>query len=131
MYSASATKHRPTIRNVVRSTCSRREWSRSWWSRHSNAAPDVTSIRLSRPKPTRETDPAINPGDDGNQTFGAVVGDGEVFEPLAPANEVPAINYSRTDHNFSLTDLPICRHDRTDFVCREPEWVWRFYNFLA
>ena len=61
MYTASAMKHQPTIRNVVRSTCSRRDAFRSWWSRQSKAAPEVTSMTLSRPNPISETDPAINP----------------------------------------------------------------------
>src|ERR1017187_4507411 len=60
-YTASAIKHPPTIRRVVPSTCSRRDGFRSWWSRHNKAAPDATSITLSKPKPTRETDPDINP----------------------------------------------------------------------
>ena len=88
MYAASAMKHPPTIRNVVRSTCSRREWSRSWWSRQSNAAPEVTSMMLSSPKPISETDPAIAPATIETSPSTTVVGDGEVFEPLAPANQL-------------------------------------------
>src|ERR1022692_2062866 len=61
MYNASVTKHQPTIRNVIRSTCSRRDRFKSWRSRQSNATPDATSITLSRPKPIRDTDPAITP----------------------------------------------------------------------
>jgi hypothetical protein len=45
-------------------------------------------MKLSRPKPIEETEPAINPrDDDGDETFDAVVGDGEIFESLALANE--------------------------------------------
>src|ERR1017187_2285613 len=61
MYNASVTKHQPTIRHVIRSTCSRRDRFKSWRSRQSNATPDTTSIPLSRPKPISDTDPAINP----------------------------------------------------------------------
>ena len=40
--------------------------------------------------------PGDQPGDDGDQTFGAVVGDGEVFEPLAPANKpLPILSAGR------------------------------------
>ena len=99
MYAASAMKHPPTIRNVVRSTCSRREWSRSWWSRQSNAAPDATSITLSRPNPISETDPAINPATMETRPFDAVVGDGEIFEPLAPANQLSAAWRDRGCHH--------------------------------
>ena len=58
--------------------------------------------------PGRDFDQAVQtkanqrdgPGDDssydGNQTFGAVVGDGEVLKPLAPANDAPFSSSSRT-----------------------------------
>ena len=43
-------------------------------------------------------------GDDGNQAFGAVVDVGEVFEPLAPANQRTAVERGRHCH------LPLSRH---------------------
>ncbi len=42
------------------------------------------------------------PGDDGDQTFGAVVGDGEVFEALAPANKILAILSAGCRHCFII-----------------------------
>jgi hypothetical protein len=42
--------------------------------------------------------PGDQPGDDGNKTFGAVVSDGEVFDPLALANKVLAIRCSSGCH---------------------------------
>src|SRR5581483_10043576 len=71
------------LRNVVGSTCSRRDGSKSCWSRHSHAAPDVTSIALSRPKPTSETEPAINRL---QQTFKVVVPDGGIVESRLQLN---------------------------------------------
>jgi hypothetical protein len=64
--------------------------------------PGVVQIVLEWPeqrRPGRDFDQAVQaeadqgngpgdqPGDDGDQTFGAVVGDGEVFELTAPANK--------------------------------------------
>ena len=87
MYAASAMKHPPTIRKVVRST---------------SFTPGVVKIVMEPPEQRRpgghfdeavqpETDqrdgPGDYPGDNGDQPFKTVVGDGEVFEPLAPANQ--------------------------------------------
>src|SRR5579871_2261135 len=95
MDNASPAKHAPTIRNVVRLTRSRREASKSWQSRHSSAAPEVTSIRTVRLKPTSDTDPGEQPGNDGYQTFGGVVTDGEVFEQPAMLNKAAPGSYGR------------------------------------
>ena len=61
MYAASARKPRPTVRNASRSFRSRRSTSASTLMRHSNAAPEVTSMKLSTPNPTREMLPATAP----------------------------------------------------------------------
>ena len=42
--------------------------------------------------------PGDCPGDDGNQPFKAVVANGEVFEPLAPANQFTAVWCDRGYH---------------------------------
>src|ERR1039458_10205150 len=42
--------------------------------------------------------PGDDSGDDGNQTFGAVVDDGEVFELSAPANQLSAAWQDRDCH---------------------------------
>jgi hypothetical protein len=46
--------------------------------------------------------PGDQSGDDGNQTFGAVVDDGEVFEPLAPAYQFTAVRRDRDCHRFII-----------------------------
>ena len=51
----------PTTLSVIRSIRSRRCSSASTDKRHSSAAPDVTSMKLSTPKPTREMLPASIP----------------------------------------------------------------------
>ena len=58
MYSASKAKHAPTIRNVNRSTCSRRVVLRSWRSLHSKAAPDAPRSAQSGSNPSTSV-PAI------------------------------------------------------------------------
>jgi hypothetical protein len=42
--------------------------------------------------------------DDGNQTFGAVVGDGEIFELLAPANKVSTILSACSRHSSIIPE---------------------------
>jgi hypothetical protein len=61
MYVASARKQTPTILSATLSFLSRRSTSKSTDILQSNAAPDVTSIKLSIPNPTREMLPAIPP----------------------------------------------------------------------
>ena len=39
-------------------------------------------------------------GDDGDETFDAVVGDGEVFEPLAPSNQFTAVWRDGSWHDY-------------------------------
>src|SRR5580765_7141061 len=60
-YAASARKHAPTIFSVRASRRSRWQWSVSADIRHSSAAPDVTSMKLSTPNPTSDTLPASAP----------------------------------------------------------------------
>jgi len=60
-YTESARKQAPTILSVKRSFFSRLPSSAMTDSRHSNATADVTSIKLSTPKPTREILPEIIP----------------------------------------------------------------------
>lgn len=60
-YTASARKHAPTILSVKRSFFSRLSSSAMTDSRHNNAMAEVTSIKLSTPKPTREILPEIIP----------------------------------------------------------------------
>jgi hypothetical protein len=60
-YAASARKLTPTARNVSRSIRSRRRSSASIAMRHNKAAPELTSIKLSTPNPTREMLPASAP----------------------------------------------------------------------
>src|SRR5262245_525198 len=57
----SAIKQTPTMRSVIASMRSRFSSSTSAESRHRSAAPEVTSIRLSKPKPTSAMLPAISP----------------------------------------------------------------------
>src|SRR5258705_5457206 len=61
MYAAKAKKQRPTVLNASRSFRSRRSTFASTLRRHSRAAPEVTSIKLSMPNPTREMLPAASP----------------------------------------------------------------------
>jgi len=60
-YTESARKQLPTILRVTRSFCSRLSSSAIRDKRHSNATAEVTSIKLSTPKPIREILPAMNP----------------------------------------------------------------------
>ena len=50
-------------------------------------------------EPDERHGPGDCPGNDGNQPFDAVVGDGEVFEPLAPANQLSAAWRDRGCHH--------------------------------
>ena len=61
MYAAKARKQAPTIFSARLSFLSRRCTSASTDIRHSNTDPDVTSMKLSIPKPTSEMLPAIAP----------------------------------------------------------------------
>src|ERR1017187_10969756 len=55
--------------------------------------------------------PGDDSGDDGNQTFGAVVGDGEIFELLAPANkDVPGCAGNRHSTIISLLTVAASEH---------------------
>ena len=68
--------------------------------------------------------PGDQPGDDGDQTFGAVVGDGEVFELTTPANKMLAMDGSGVRHALSgYPGMILFCHDRLDAVTsvREPE----------
>jgi hypothetical protein len=60
-YTESATKQAPTILSVKRSFFSRLPSSAITDNRYSNATAEVTSIKLSTPKPTREILPEIIP----------------------------------------------------------------------
>ena len=60
-YAESARKQAPTILSVKRSFFSRLSSSARTDSRHSSATAEVTSIKLSTPKPTREILPEIIP----------------------------------------------------------------------
>src|SRR5689334_21650750 len=61
MYAESPRKQMPTIFRVSRSFCSRLSSSAMADKRHNTATAEVTSIKLSTPKPTRETLPAMIP----------------------------------------------------------------------
>src|SRR5438552_6076147 len=61
MQSASARKQTPTTRKLSRSARSRSDSLMSAYSRHNNIPPDVTSITLSNPKPTKAMLPAKSP----------------------------------------------------------------------
>ena len=101
MYSASAMKHQPddsqrgpfhlftpgVVKIVVQPPKQRRPGS------HFDQAVQAEADQGDRP--------GDNSGDDGDQTFGAVVGDGEVFEPLAPANKVMPILFAGRRHWFN------------------------------
>jgi hypothetical protein len=56
-------------------------------------------MMLSSPKPISETDPAIAPANDGNQSVKAVVGNREVFQPLTPENQFTAVERDRRRHH--------------------------------
>ena len=88
MYAASAMKHPPTIRNVVRSTCSRREWFEIVVEPPEQCRPGGHFDDAVQSEADQRNGPGDCPGDDGDQTFEAVVCNREVFEPLAPANKV-------------------------------------------
>lgn len=60
-YAESARKQAPTILSVKRSFFSRLSSSARTDSRHSSATAEVTSMKLSTPKPTREILPEIIP----------------------------------------------------------------------
>lgn len=60
-YRESTRKQIPTILRVNRSFCSRLSSSAISDKRHSKATAEVTSIKLSTPKPTREILPEMNP----------------------------------------------------------------------
>src|SRR5437016_7388555 len=61
MYAARARKQTPTILRLTLSFLSRLSTSESTDILHSNVAPDVTSMKLSIPKPTREMLPETAP----------------------------------------------------------------------
>ena len=65
--------------------------------RHISAAPEMTSIKLSTPKPTREILPAIKSRHNANDPFEAVPGDGEILQPHASTSNHLTI-YNRFCH---------------------------------
>src|SRR5215469_9686627 len=67
IYAASSKKQIPTMRSVRRSFSSRRDASGSTDIRQSRAAPEVTSIKLSKPKPVSEILLAIAPSVSANK----------------------------------------------------------------
>ena len=81
----------------------RRDGLDRWCSRQSNTAPDAYFDYAVQTKPDRKNGPGDYSGDNGNQAFKTVVGDGEVFKPLALANEIVTVNSSGVLHLFSVS----------------------------
>jgi len=92
-------QHAPTVRNAVRSPCSRHAMFRSWCALHTSAAPDVTSITLSSPNP--------------NQRDGA---------SNQPSNRRPRLTYSSRFVARVAATSPICGTKVAQAGRRSAEW---------
>lgn len=69
--------------------------------------PEVTSMKLSAPKPTREMLPAIAPSNDGNEPFKSIPSNREVFQPLPPEGDLMAnCIFHRTKNSSRLCLAP-------------------------
>jgi hypothetical protein len=103
MYNDSTKKHHPTIRNVVRSTCSRRDAFEVVMKPPQQRCPGGHFYDAVQSETDQGDGPGDCPGDDGSQPFKTVVSDCEVFEPLTPANQFMAVGRDRGCHLSIIT----------------------------